>query len=230
MATFSYDDTTSQNDLIAQVEVHADKVTPDTQSVGINREAVYDHLVTSMRNIFNAAPRHAIDKASADGSGQTISNINEYSEIELPDDFSRFLSLRLDSWMRELYELVDPRSNQVRLQYNTYTSADGYNPVATKVADPTGASGEKVRAWPQASSTPTITEFTYLAETAPENAPEILKEAIILQATSYTLAADGEEGWDVMRQASNIILRQVEAGQQPMVQQALRRAQEMQDE
>jgi len=229
MATFTYDDTTDQNNLISEVEVHADKVTPNTQSVGINREAVYDHLVTAMRNVFNSAPRHAVDKASADGSGQSIANVNGYSEIPIPDDFSRFFSLRVDSWERELYELIDPRSSQVRLQYNQYTSADRYNPVAAKVPDPTGASGEKIRCWPE-GSTPSIDEFTYLPELAPENAPEILQESIVLWATSYTLAADGEEGWQVMRNAAQIILQQVEAGQQPMVQQALRQARAAQDE
>ena len=228
MATFTYDDTPEQNELISQVESHADKETPQAQSVGINRKSVYDHLVTAMRNVFNAAPRTAVDEASADGSSESASNNVDSTELLLPDDFMRFMSLRLASWERVLYELVDPRSNQIRLQHNTYTAADPYSPVAAKVPAPTESSGEKIRCWPQ-DDAPTVEEFTYLPELAPESAPEILQEAIILWATSYTLAADGEQGWDVMRQAAQIILQQIQAGQQPMVQQALRQARQEDD-
>jgi len=63
-------------------------------------------------------------------------------------------------------------------------------------------------------------------ETAPEDAPEILQESIVLWATSYTLAAQKEQGFELMQQAAQIILRQIEAGQQPMVQQAIQQARE----
>jgi len=228
MASFSYNSTTAQDELVSQVEYHADQVIATGQTVGINRESMYDNLVTAMRNVFNAAPRHAVDKASADGTTQAVANVNDATEIELPDNFSRFMGLRLEEWKRDLYEMVDPRSNRVRMQYNSFTSADIHNPVATKVPDPGGPSGELIRCWPQ-DSTPTIDYFTYLPELAPEDAPAILKEAIILYATSYTLAAQKEEGWQIMEQAANVVLSQIEAGQQPMVQQAIQQAQEIEN-
>jgi hypothetical protein len=227
--TPTYDDTADQNDLISQVEYHADQVTATGQTIGINRESVYDNLVTAMRTVFNSAPRHALDSAAADGSTAQASNTNGYTVIPLPDDFSRFMDLRLAEWKRDVYEMVDPRSNRVRLQYNQFTKADAYNPVASKVPDPSGPSGEAIRCWPQDSG-PQISRFTYVAEAAPENCPEILTEAIIMWATSYTLAAEKEQGWEIMRQAAQVILNQVEAGQQPMVQQALQQAREVTDE
>lgn len=229
MATFTYGQTTAQNDLISQVEYHADQVTATGQTIGVNRESVYDNLVTAMRNVLNAAPRFALDKAAADGSGQGAVNTNNYTVVSLPDDFSRFMQIRFESWEREVYEMVDPRSNRVRLQYNQFTAADPYNPVVAKVPDPGGASGEAIRCWPQ-DPTPTLSMFDYVPEVAPEDAPEILKEAIILWATSYTLAAEKESGWELMRQAAQVVLSQIEKGQQPMVRQAIQQARELEDE
>jgi len=225
MATFPYNQTADQDALIDQVEYHADMVTATDQTIGINRESTYDQLVKAMRAIFNVAPRRAIDDASADGSGQAATNSHNYTEIPLPDDFSRFLNLRLQEWKRDVYQMVDPRSNRVRLQYNEHTSADLYNPVVAKVAKPSSASGRTIRCWPQDSG-PSIDSFAYLPEKAPEDAPEILKEAIILQATSYVLSAQKEKGWQLARQAAREIISQIRVGEQPMVQRAYQEVQE----
>lgn len=228
MATFEYNATTDQDELVSEVERHADQELATGQTVGTNRASMYSNLVTAMRHVFNAAPREAVDKASADGSGQAVANVYNATEIELPDDFTRFMELRLADWKRDLYELVDRRSDQVRMQYNSFTAAGAHNPVATKAPDPGGASGELIRCWPQ-DATPTIDRFAYLPELAPEDAPEILKGAIILYATSYTLAAQREPGHQIMERAANVILRQIEAGQQPMVQPAIEQAREQTD-
>ena len=228
MATFSYGQTTAEDDLIEEVEYHADRVLATGQTIGLNYEAIYGNLIKAMRHVLNTAPRFAVDKAAADGSGQSANNVNEYTEVVLPDDFSRFMDLRLADWKREVFELTDPRSSQVRLQYNVKTQADLQNPVIAKVPDPGGTSGEALWAWPQ-DSTPTIDRFTYVAETAPESIPQILKEATILKATSYTLAAGKEEGWQIMDNAYQQIITQIEAGQQPMVQQAIQKAREIED-
>lgn len=234
MASFSYSNTTSQDGLIEEVEYHADRVTATGQTIGLNYEAIYDNLVKSMRHVLNVAPRFAVDDAAFDGSSQTPTNTNEYTKVPLPDNFSRFMELRLGDWKREVYELTDPRSNRVRLNYNSKTTADLQNPVVAKVPDPGGSQtpGQALRCWPQdaPSGTPAIDRFAYVAEMAPEEVPEILKEAVVLKATAYTLAADKEQGWQIMDQAFRQIITQIEAGQQPMVQQAMREAQEQLDE
>lgn len=223
MANFKYSQTSDQDDLIEEVEYFADYVTPSGQSVGLNYDSIYNNLVKAMRHVLNAAPRDAVDKAAADGSSQSPVNSNEYTEVPIPDDFSRFMDFRLGSWKRPVFELTDPRSNQIRLQYNSKTSADEQNPVVSKVPAPNGNSGEALWAWPQ-GSTPSIARFSYVAETAPEDIPEILKEAMILKATSYTLSAEKEEGWQIMDQAFQQILVQIETGQRPMARQALESA------
>jgi len=226
MATFSYSDTTDQNGLIDQVEYHADRVTATNQTIGINRSAAYDQLVKAMRLILGgAAPRRAVDESASDGSGQSVKNANSRTEIELPDDFMRFLSVRLSEWQREVYELVDPRSNVVRLQPNSVTARDTYNPIAAKVATPSVSSGQSLYCWPQDSS-PAIDSLVYVPETAPENMPSTLEDAMVLHATGYVLAAEKEQGAEVAFQLADRLLQQIEKGQRPMVQQAYQEVQQ----
>lgn len=225
MASFTYSSSDSdQNALIDEVEYHADQVTATGQTVGINRDSVYNQLVKAMRAIFTQAPRRAIDDATSDGSAQGASNNASRTEIELPDDFLRFMNLKLAEWKRDVFELVDPRSNRVRMQYNSFTGGDIYNPVAAKVATPNATNGHSLYCWPQ-DSTPTVETFAYLPELAPESAPEILQEAIILQATSYVLAAQKEQGWQMMQAAAQQLLQQIQVGEQPMVQRAFEQVQ-----
>lgn len=236
MATFSYSSNDAdQQDIIEEVEYHADRVTATNQTVGLNYKSIYGNLVKAMRAVANAAPRTHLDKMSFDGSGQGAVNTNNYTVVSLPDDFNRFMEMRLADWNREVYELTDPRSDRVRLMYNTKTAADPQNPVVAKVPDPGGGQdpetspGEALRCWPQ-DSAPSIDRFTYVAEFPPEDVPQVLREAIVLKATAYTLAADKEQGWEIMDRAHREILQQLEAGQQPMVQQAIRQAREQLDE
>lgn len=228
MATFDYTNTQAQDDLIDLVEYWADKVTPTSQSVGINRDSAYRQLVQAMRNVLQRVPRAALDEASADGSSQTATNAGSATEVELPDDFLVFLSVKLSDWERAVYETIDPRSDEHRLQYNTHTQADGYNPTVAKVADPTSSNGHKLLCYPQ-DSAPTVSLFAYVPETAPENVPSTLVDPIVLQATGYVLAANKEGGAETAMTMATQLVRQIERGQSPMVQQAFEEVRQQQE-
>lgn len=227
MATFSYTDTTAQNDLIDEVEGWADKVTATGQSIGIQRESAYTYLQRAMRNIFQRVPREALDEASADGSGQTATNTGSHTEVELPEDFLIFLNLKLSEWQRRVYETIDPRSDQHRLQYNTHTQADPYNPVIAKVADPTAANGHALLCYPQ-DATPTLETFAYVPETAPENVPSTLTGPIVIQAAAYVLTSDKEQGIETLMAVADRLVGQIQRGQAPMIQQAFEEVRQQQ--
>lgn len=228
MATFDYTNTQAQDDLIDLVEYWADKVTPTSQSVGINRDSAYRQLVQAMRNVLQRAPRAALDEASADGSSQSATNNGTRTEVELPDDFLVFMNLELSEWERAVYETVDPRSDEHRLQYNTHTQADAYNPTIAKVADPSATNGHVLYCYPQ-DSTPTVSRFAYVPETAPENVPSTLEDPIVLQATGYVLAANKEGGAETALTMATQLIRQIERGQSPMVQQAFEEVRQQQE-
>jgi hypothetical protein len=219
MATFSYDDTQAQNDLIDLVEYWADRVTATGQSVGLNRESVYRQLVQAMRNVFQRVPRSALDEAAADGSGQGASNNAGRTEIAIPEDFLVFLNVELGSWKRAVYETIDPRSDEHRLQYNSHTQSDPYNPTVAKVADPSAANGHTLYCYPEGTS-PTLDRFAYVPETAPEEVPSTLEDPIVLQATGFVLASSKEQGVETAFSLATQMIRQIERGEAPMVQQA----------
>jgi hypothetical protein len=228
MTDFPYDDTTKQNELIDQVEHWADRVTPTGQSVGVNRSAVYRQMVQAMRNVLQRAPESAVRQASGDGSAQSATNNDNYTAIEVPDDLLVFFNLRLASWERAVYETIDPRSDQHRLQYNKNTQADPYNPVIASIADPSAANGEQLHCYPQGEG-PTIDRFAYLPETAPENVPSEIQDPMVLQTVGYTLISNKEQGVDLAFSVATQLLQQLRRGQKPMVRQAFEEVREQQE-
>lgn len=227
MATFTYSSSSDQDDLIDEVEGWADKVTATGQSIGINRESIYQYLARAMRLVLQSVPRDAVDKLASDGSGQSTTNQGSYTQVVIPEDFLIFLSLELSEWKRTVYEWVDPRSDQHRLQYNSFTAADAQNPVVSKVPAPSTANGEAFRCYPQDSG-PTLSEFAYVPETAPEDVPSQLVGPMVLQATGFTLVADKEEGSQMAFDIATLLMEQIERGKTPMVQEAYEQVREAQ--
>lgn len=215
MASFSYSQTSGQDELIDRVEYQADKVTPAGQSVGINRSSVYQQLGEAGLSILRKAPKHVIKEAGTDASGQTASNVGDYTQIQLPPKFLRFMSLKLETWDRAVYELVDERSNQWRLQGNSMTQADVANPVAALIALPTVGSGQVIHAYPQ-DSAPAIGRFAIIEELPPEDIPDELKDIVVLEATGRVLQAQKEAGAEAAYNKAAIQLRQLKVGKTPM--------------
>lgn len=216
MATFSYAQTSAEDELIDRVEYQADKVTPTGQSVGINRESVYQQLGEAGVAIVRQAPRRVLKEAASDGTGQPVTNpTSDYTEIELPGTFLRFLSLKLAEWNREIFQLVDERSNVWRLQRNTQTRADIAEPKAAILAAPT-KDGAILRAYPQ-DSTPTIDRLVYITETPPEDFPDELVDPMVLRATGRVLQAQKEAGAEAAYQKAARQLQNLQVGQVPMI-------------
>lgn len=230
MATFDYTETAAQNALIDQVEGWADKVTATNQSIGINRTATYEvYLQDAMRQVLQAVPHDAVKEASADGSSQAATNPgSEYTRVPEPADLLIFMNLELAEWDRPVLETVDPRSDQHRLQYNSFTQADARNPIVVSMADAAAASGKELRCFPQ-DSTPTLSGFNYIPETAPENVPDALQPAMRAMAASFVLVADKEEGSELMWSVAQRLIQGIRRGQKMMIQQAFEEVRQSQE-
>ena len=98
MPSFSYDGTSAQDDLVGDVKFYADMVTASGQSIGTLDEDVYQALVRALRDVYNRAPYHAVTQASKDGSGVGATNEQRHTRLPVPNDFLRFLELRLGEW------------------------------------------------------------------------------------------------------------------------------------
>jgi hypothetical protein len=225
MATFDYTQTQSQDDMIDLVEFWADKVTATNQTIGLNRDATYRQMVQAMRHVLQRVPLNAVKELTGDGSGQSATNNSSYTEIVVPEDLLTFLNLKLSEWDRPVHETIDPRSNQHRLQYNSVTSGDRRNPVVANVAQASAANGQVYRCWPQ-DSTPTIDEFNYLPETAPEEVPDGIKDPIITQSAAYVLTSQKEGGVETMFNVTTLLINNIRRGEKMMVQEAMRQVQQ----
>jgi len=210
MPTYDENDT-DQATLIDRVEYRSDQVTAAGQTIGLNRESVYDEMVEAARSTLRKAPMAVILDATQDGSGAAITDEGAYAKIECPDDFLRFLSLQLDTWKRPVFELTDPRTNLYRLQFNSRAASDTYNPIVVLTPNSTGANGKQaLQAFPAPSGALSITSFEYVGTTAPENMPEELLDAMLWETTGRALQAQKEEGagpaYELAQQAINNLL------------------------
>jgi len=216
MPTFTYNGDPAQDTLIDRVEYHADKVTPSGQTVGINRQSVYKQLSEAARTIVRQVPRTIVNPVSAVGNGATANNVQMYTEIELPEDFLRFLHVKLSSWIRPVHFLVDPRSDQWRMQYNAQSRADIYNPVVSIMAKPQVTGKQVIQMFPQ-GTTPTIEFMPYVPETAPEDMPTELRDPMVQRATGRVLQAQKEPGAEAafakaQRQINNLDVGELQMG------------------
>ena len=198
MATPIYDENDSaQGALIDRVEYRSDQVTAAGQTIGLNRQSVYDEMVEAARGILRKAPMALTLEASSDGTSADTSVTNAYTLVECPDDYIRFLSLKLSGWKRPVYELTDPRTNLYRLQFNTRAASDSYNPVAviTPNSAPSGMNSGKqaIQAFPK-DDPPTVEQFEYIGTTAPEVIPDELVDAMLWETTGRALQAQKGEG------------------------------------
>lgn len=211
MPTPTYDENSAaQSALIDRVEYRTDQVTAAGQTIGLNRASVYDEMVEAARSVLRKAPMAVILDAAQDGSASTVSSQDAYALVECPEDFLRFLSLQLAAWKRPVYELTDPRTDLYRLQFNSRSASDTYNPVVVLTPNSTGATGKQaLQAFPGGDS-PTIASFEYVGTTAPENMPDELLDAMLWETAGRALQAQKEDGagaaYELAQQAVNTLL------------------------
>jgi len=217
MATPTYDsNNTDQQALIARVEYQTDQVTASSQTIGLNKSSIYTSMIEAARHILRSAPQGVVIETTSDGSSATVSNVGSfYTEIECPDDFIRFVMLKLADWQMPIFELTDNRSNAYRLQYNTQAQADTYAPLVflAPKSTPAGGSSGNAALWcfPQ-DSAPTVEMFEYVGTTAPEDMPAELVDPMLWHTTARTLQAQKENGFSEAFERAQASMRDIYMG------------------
>jgi hypothetical protein len=196
--------TNAQNALVDRVEYHANQVTADAQTVGMNRDAAYTQLEEAGLAMLWQLPRELLMPLSeviTTSQGVENSPSLPFTVLSLPAIYARFVSIQLPSWDRPLYQLGDPRSNHWRLQYNTFTQADPRNPAAVATPlniDPGGVLtlgsnlSEYFLACSPQDPNADLKRFVYIKQTAPENFPDELLDPLVWKATARVLEAQKE--------------------------------------
>jgi hypothetical protein len=183
----TYDDQNpDQKELIELVEHRIAKATASDQTIGITRATAYRELVESVRQVARKAPSEYLYPLAIDDASGGVTTDAIHTEVTCPDNFLRFLHIKLGDWKREVTDLTPFGSDAWRLQWNKFSQADIYNPQAT--LKPKGADAQVVQCFPP-DSTDTVDEFVFVTDDqAPESVPDELKDVISYLAASRMLA------------------------------------------
>jgi hypothetical protein len=197
--------TNAQNALVDRVEYHADQVTADAQTVGLNRDAAYGQLKEAALAMLWQLPRDLLMPLAVQSS-PPLSNssslpITAVFLDSLQNTYIRLIRIQLESWNRPLYQLSDPRSDHWRLQYNTYTQGDPRNPAA--IATPLNVDqggvlkqgstqSQYLLACTPKDPGPSLQELLYIPKKDPEDFPDELLDPLVWKATARVLEAQKE--------------------------------------
>jgi hypothetical protein len=199
--------------LVDRVEYHAERVTPQGETVGLNASSIEKQLEEAAHVVLRKAPLRVVSRlARTGGVSLTNKGTPPYTQVSLPSAWLRHIHLMLADWKRPAYELIDARSSQHRLQVNSQTQADIYNPVV--VLDTSGT-GTILKAYPQ-DSTPDWAHLAYIEEVAPANMPEELVDPMVLRAASRVVQSSMGGGHEPLAQRAQRRLAAIKTGNRPM--------------
>jgi len=218
----------AQNALVDRVEYHANQVTADAQTVGMNRDAAYTQLEEVGLAMLWQLPRDllmplAVQRTPALRNSPSLP-ITTVGLETLQDTYVRLIRIQLESWSRPLYQLSDPRSDHWRLQYNTYTQGDPRNPAA--IATPLNVdqggvlkqgsnfSRYLLACTPQDPG-PSLQELLYIPKTDPENFPDELLDPLVWKATARVLEAQKEGAADDAEERAMSLMSDLKVGYAP---------------
>jgi hypothetical protein len=200
--------------LVDRVEYHAERVTPQGETVGLNTSSIEKQLEEAARVMLRKAPLRVVARLAVTGSVALTNKAGPppYTEIEVPTDWLRHVHVMLADWERPVYELIDSRSNQHRLQVNSQTQADAYNPVL--VLD-TNGTDVVLRGYPQ-DSAPDYAHLAYVDEVPPDGMPEVLIDPMVLRAASRVVQSSMEAGHEPLANRAQRRLAAIKTGERPM--------------
>lgn len=200
--------TTAQQALIDWVESRIDEITPVGQTPTVSHNTIYNELKASTNNILLRARPQLVYEAMVDGAASATASEDDSFIIQLPVDFLRFMKLRLDSWDHPLYEAIAPDTNEYRQQFNQYQGASAGRPVAALIPRIAGTSKRALQCFP----TGALQEFIYVPKTLPEDAPDVLQDAIVWEAAGRALQATKMAEFTSAYQAAEASLQRLNFG------------------
>lgn len=176
--------------LVNWVEFRADSLTPTGQTPAINHESIYAELQEAAKHVLLRAPMEVVLDAAKDGASSLNSakaTVNDRLTLPLPADFLRFIRIELDTWDIPVDDLLDPRSNQYRMQLNQFATAHIGAPLAAMVAYPSGPCKKALEVFPKSAAASPVTIFTYIGSLDPELMPTVLHDSMVWEGTFRVL-------------------------------------------
>jgi hypothetical protein len=119
--------------------------------------------------------------------------------ITLPNDYERFVSLKMDDWTRPVTELIGIDSDDYKMQFNLATRGTPWKPVAVLVAENT------IEYYTSESITHKIKELKYVPTTLAEDMPENLIDGMTWFIASRILAILGHQTQEADKNAKEAL-------------------------
>jgi len=183
-----------QQYLITRVKERIDEVTARGQSIGADRGKVLEELDAAADDLLRVGPYPKAAKAHATVSGaNTTQRGDACTEVEMPDDFLRFMAITMGDWYRPVTQTISPESDRYRKQWSTHTRADLQNPVVAEFPGDESGAGVVLQCFPQDSG-PAIDELKYIPSTVPSSVPKELWDALEWEAAARVLQSQRESG------------------------------------
>lgn len=139
-------------------------------------------------------------KLNAEESTATANAINEYSGyVDVPDNFLRLIGFRMMCWKRTVTELAIEGSVTANRQHNRFLRGGTAKPVCVigHGSDAQNRPKRTIEYYSVVRNNHTIERFLYAAQTAAENLPDMLIEALMWKCASKVLQITGNANYQI---------------------------------
>ena len=120
--------------LIGQVKVKIDEMMAQSEGTSINLDNVKNSNVLDLyinalldecaKHIHQTAPIHVIEPTDG-GEIVPVDNGDESGYIDLPSDYLRFVSFKIEGWLQENNEPIEPERDRALYKLQRYTATRG---------------------------------------------------------------------------------------------------------
>jgi hypothetical protein len=190
----------SADDIVSLVRTKIDEIGPnDSEMMSVDKDdSDFDSIIKAVipdayRLVILGADQNLLegtDDADKEGTDGLTIDTDCVGTKKVPDDFLRFVSVRLSSWKCAVHSLISEDSEEYRMQSDKWTCGNADNPVAALV----WRNGKRyVEMYKAESVDDTLTHFVYVQQ--PEegattfNVPSALREAIVWYTAGLALVA-----------------------------------------
>ena len=186
--------------LINMVKAKLDEIVPEGEGIQFSVDTEpdisdpYNLLINAFLDeaatrVIQNAPLHILDPVKSDKTATPDASDNKIGYIELPDNFLRFISLKMAEWKRQVTVCLPMESEQYKLQSSKYTRGGIAKPAAFMGFRTISSAQERVIEYYSVSSSHEIDWLYYAQETKAQDMPSRLTTSLTWICAGMVLQA-----------------------------------------
>lgn len=175
--------------IINYTKVKLDEIWPESEGLQFSLETevnVSDPLNIMINSLLNEAtkrvllicPIQYLDPVKSDNTAVADVNDSKIGYIPLPDNFVRFVSLKMSDWKRSCGEVINIQDPRYKAQQNKYTRGGPVKPVAVWGHRTISGAQKRVIEYYSVNSSHSIDFLYYIQETAAQDLQSNLIDAL----------------------------------------------------